>query len=355
MTSSASATKLPVRNLDVLRAIAVLCVLVSHLLAAWNVRLPGYAGEKMGRLGVLLFFVHTSLVLMSSLERQGVDRKGWAWRFYIRRAFRIYPLAIVTVLLVVVASIPEHIAVPPVAPTVVTARTLLANLALLQNLTVDPNVLGVLWSLPIEVQMYVLLPACFLVANRRLRDVILMIAAFCVVGFIVSRVEFRGVLRLSMLAYAPCFGAGVLAYHLLRRGIKPSLPAWTWPLAILAAAILVYVLDPTFAHPEPGWIPCLLLGVAVPFVREADWSLVTRIAHRVCEVSYGIYLLHEPVIWLSFVVLAGIPTLAQWLVFALLIVLLPTSAYRLIELPGIKLGQSLAQQRVPRALEVGAP
>jgi peptidoglycan/LPS O-acetylase OafA/YrhL len=348
-------TKLPARNLDVLRATAVLCVLVSHLLAAWNVRLPGYGGEKMGRLGVLLFFVHTSLVLMSSLERQGVRREGWVWRFYLRRAFRIYPLAIVTVLLVVLCSIPEHIAIPAVAPTAVTLRTLVSNLALVQNLTVDPNVLGVLWSLPVEVQMYLLLPACFLVANRRLRDVILMLVAFCVVGLLVSRVEFRGVLRLSMLAYAPCFGAGVLAYHLLKRGIRPSLSAWTWPLVIAGVAALVYLFDPTFAHPEPGWIPCLLLGVAVPFVREANASIFTRLAQRVCEVSYGIYLLHEPVIWFSFVVLHAIPAVAQWLLFGVLIVALPTLAYRFIELPGIKLGQSLAHQRASRVVEVGAP
>jgi len=54
-------------NLDVLRAIAVLMVFFYHLLEY------GYFSERrvnrLGQFGVLIFFVHTSLVLMMSMER----------------------------------------------------------------------------------------------------------------------------------------------------------------------------------------------------------------------------------------------------------------------------------------------
>ncbi len=87
-------------NLDVLRSTAVLLVLVSHvimatghlddpLLKAWGLR-------QVAQLGVLLFFIHTSLVLMMSLRRLEAAPNMVA-RFYIRRVFRIYPLAIVTI------------------------------------------------------------------------------------------------------------------------------------------------------------------------------------------------------------------------------------------------------------------
>ena len=62
-----SGTKLPERNLDLLRAAAVLAVIGWHLL--WSQQLP--AAAWLGRVGVLAFFVHTALVLMASIERGG--------------------------------------------------------------------------------------------------------------------------------------------------------------------------------------------------------------------------------------------------------------------------------------------
>ena len=78
---------------------------------------------KLGRFGVLLFFVHTALVLMSSIERQGTHRAGWVRAFYVRRALRIYPLAVVTILLVAACAVPVELLQPPVGPTAITVRT----------------------------------------------------------------------------------------------------------------------------------------------------------------------------------------------------------------------------------------
>src|SRR2546422_2702571 len=88
-------------NLDVLRAMAVFIVLVTHLL---QVLFPySYAlslFRALGRFGVLIFFVHTSLVLMMSMERLNLSGKTLFAGFYVRRAFRIYPLSIATVVIV---------------------------------------------------------------------------------------------------------------------------------------------------------------------------------------------------------------------------------------------------------------
>ena len=88
-------------NLDILRAIAVLTVVVDHLVP--TLRFHGYEVPHLvqlltlhiGNAGVLAFFVHNSLVLMYSLERAGgAGRGAWFWRFYLRRGLRIYPLAL---------------------------------------------------------------------------------------------------------------------------------------------------------------------------------------------------------------------------------------------------------------------
>src|SRR4051794_40660052 len=93
-------------NLDILRVVAILLVLAYHM---------DYAPAELGRLGVLLFFVHTCVVLMMSLERHGAD----AVKFYVRRAFRIYPLSVVLIAVVVIFHLPptNYPGVHFVAPT----------------------------------------------------------------------------------------------------------------------------------------------------------------------------------------------------------------------------------------------
>lgn len=82
----------PSPNLDLLRAVAVLLVLLDHLL---ETSARGRSTDfhpwdwALGRMGVLLFFVHTSYVLMQSLERHEAKGESLWFGFYIRRAFRI--------------------------------------------------------------------------------------------------------------------------------------------------------------------------------------------------------------------------------------------------------------------------
>jgi peptidoglycan/LPS O-acetylase OafA/YrhL len=85
------------RNLDFLRASAVSFVLSAHLLAFHN-RLAGFS-HHLGLYGVLLFFIHTSLVLLDSLRRQAEKTrdKGLFAGFVTRRVFRIYPASIAVV------------------------------------------------------------------------------------------------------------------------------------------------------------------------------------------------------------------------------------------------------------------
>lgn len=336
-------TALPERNLDVLRAIAVLLVLADHVLTVWDVYPHPITRWDLGRMGVLLFFVHTSLVLMGSLERGG-RRSSWIRAFYLRRAFRIYPLAIAAVLLAVLLGMPAGVAsrgvagripAPPVA-------TLAANLTLTQNIVGKPDVLSVLWSLPLEVQMYVALPVCFLVGRRGVGAAAAALGGAALLGAGVRFSRLPGMWRLSVLAFAPCFLSGVLAYAMLAAGVRPRLPAWTWAFVLAACVPAFLLLAPDPGSPERGWLFCVAVGCAIPLVRNLGESRCTRIAKVVCTYSYGIYLLHEPVLRLSFAELRGAPLVLQWTVCLALLVGVPAAAYRLIERPGILLGTRLA-------------
>jgi len=79
-------------NLDFLRSVAVMSVFVAHLM---DTALNDWSVGSLGRFGVVVFFVHTSLVLMGSLHRLEKTAKSdtsLVLAFWIRRFFRIYPL-----------------------------------------------------------------------------------------------------------------------------------------------------------------------------------------------------------------------------------------------------------------------
>jgi peptidoglycan/LPS O-acetylase OafA/YrhL len=353
-----SFTKLPERNLDVLRAVAVLCVLADHVAIAATA--PGNVSWGwVGRAGVLIFFVHTALVLMGSLERSGGMRPGWISRFYVRRAWRIYPLAVATIVMVLALNIPEHTVhagYPAPLYHGPDNGTIVSNMLLIQNLVAKGNVNGVLWTLPIEVQMYIALPLCFLIARRSVRAVLLLAFAG-MLGAFAWRAELPipGLWRLSMLVFVPCFMGGVLAYALLRRSPLPRLSAG---LTFLAVGVIMAAFFAVRSHYEsfaPQWAFCLALGVIISKGREIASSVFSRAAHVIAKYSYGIYLLHLPALWIALVAFGGAPQLVQWLLFAVLMVALPWAAFHLIEHPGIALAQRLLHQRMPQQTPVGAP
>jgi peptidoglycan/LPS O-acetylase OafA/YrhL len=327
-------------NLDLLRAVAVLCVFASHLLGAFQNETFG----SLGRFGVILFFVHTSLVLMESLERlnttSGSDSR-LVQAFWLRRAFRIYPLAILFVVLAAAFRI-------PVAPgqlyTWIGTKAFLANLALAQNLTYSPDILGPLWSLPLEVQMYVLLPfAYFAIRGRRHYRSILLWILSVILALTLPRLS----ARLSVFIFAPCFTSGIVAYDLIRSRQRTwKLPAWTWPIGIVLLILLFGPHDNInlYVKIQRAWAISLALGVFYANVHELPTGLPQRIAHWIAEHSYGIYLSHIVIIWFAIDRMHAAPLWARILVLATGAIAIPALLYVSIEQPLILAGHHVARR-----------
>jgi len=341
----------PEANLDLLRSLAVLAVMVDHLVPTWR-----YCGLRVsdwwqlltahiGQAGVIAFFVHTSLVLMESLQRlSGGEplRRGTVLRFYLRRFLRIYPLALVCITLVVVLDLPAvtwREALPP------TPQVVLANQWLVQNLVTGRSVLGPLWSLPYEVQMYVVLPALYLLATtaRGPRWLGVLLGA-AVLGALVLG-EFTGG-RLNMAAYLPCFLCGVICFVLRQRVRLPQWPSGGW-IAALAGLFGGYAwLHWGAGKPSAvaGWCFALLLSLAILLFADSRRPRLNRCTQWIARYSYGLYLLHVPVLWLVF---------HRWRLQSLpvgLLVYLGVStaaaviAFHLVEAPMVALGQRLTQR-----------
>jgi peptidoglycan/LPS O-acetylase OafA/YrhL len=325
-------------NLDLLRARAVSTVLLDHLVPTLS-RYTGYADPAVlrftvhiGYTGVMAFFVHTSLVLMDSLARLHRQSTRVAWRFYVRRCFRLYPLVAFSILLILLLHIPGNTWSDPEP---VTLKEVVSNLLLVQNLWVKKDVLGPLWSLPYEAQMYLVFPALFLLTRRRWATAWIAALFAAAVALGVALWVYTG--RENAAEFVPCFLSGILCYT-LRHRIRPVLPAVLWPAFVVGWIVAFCSITTQY---WTAWVFCLGLGLAINLFHESRLPVLNFAAERIALYSYGMYLLHVPVLYLIFEWL-GVEN--PWVAAALEFLLSLTAAaitFHLIERPCIELGRRL--------------
>src|SRR6266851_923098 len=330
------------RNLDVLRAMAVLSVLFAHSTAVMTFgsdALRSTVEVRIGRFGVLLFFVHTALVLMMSMQRNSSIS-----RFYIQRIFRIYPLSLFLVAMVLIFHIPPS---PPKTCAWPHPTRIVENVLLVQNfvLPVDYSVALVIannslsspmWSLPFEIQMYALLPAVFCFVRKHGKDGAVVLLVASIVMAVVERSLFPT--RSWLMEFFPCFIAGALAFSMLDR--KPRLSGSLWPFAICAVAVACFALGMSSIA---QWGACIMIGASIPFFREMEDGYVSRAAFIVAKYSYGIYLVHVPLRWLFFDHI-HLSTSLSWTAFLFSVPALSVLLYHAIEAPMIQRGRRITDR-----------
>jgi peptidoglycan/LPS O-acetylase OafA/YrhL len=175
--------------LDALRGFAALCVVFDHgtTLLLLPVRTYLYHWFNLGQYGVFVFFLVSGYIVPASLERKGSVRGFW-----ISRAFRLYPMFVIAVVLALVAS-----ATGRGSYTTAGAHPLAAVLSwllMLQNLNTGLNVPVVTWTLSYEMVFYLLLAALFSWGVHRR-------SGWYATAFAVGAVALGGVLPMSALAH----------------------------------------------------------------------------------------------------------------------------------------------------------
>ncbi|WP_395403796.1 acyltransferase family protein [Pseudoduganella sp. UC29_106] len=314
-------------NLDLLRAVAVLFVLVSHTITVVTGKMT-LDLHRWGQLGVVLFFVHTALVLMQSLERQQLTGSTMFKRFYVQRIFRIYPLAIVFITSIFILGSKQW-----------TPFAMFSNLTLTQNLFYVGYASGVLWSLPLEVQMYICLPILYIFFRNRPVSWLLVLWVLSVpVAYAVPFISGR----INMLEFVPCFLGGVIAWRM--QGHE-KLPGWAWPPLLAVCCIAFFYLADPWNNDYGRWVVCLVVGLIIPQVRQLKQASLNAFSKTVAKYSYGIYLFHYPLLEFAFETLADRPYAVQWGVFLISVTGIPFVAYHLIEHPMIKLGHAWTERK----------
>jgi peptidoglycan/LPS O-acetylase OafA/YrhL len=331
--------------LDIARGFAALLVVLEHGLGQC---MPGYldwslSHINLGQVGVLLFFTISGFIIPASL-RAGQSQA----RFWLRRCCRLFPLYWTTIALTWLFT--WLTGRPPCEVTLEQPGVWLANLTMLQGFLGAPHVLGVFWTLHVEVIIYLTCSALFALRllDRPDRLLWLMLTYYLVEGAILWPVVRGKAFHAGRMFYymAPLLGATLetwLAGRITTRSLVMLLTFLIFgPTAIFAANMSRLTLWKWLGNWSVAYGIFALLLMARHKLRAGFLALMGRI-------SYSIYLLHTLV--LALLITAHCP---RWLLLPVLVVAsigLSALTYRWIEDPGIRLGRRLEKWWItsPRA------
>lgn len=280
-------------NFDALRLIAAMAVLVSHqfMLTVREQPMP-YAGIPLGTYAVYAFFAISGYLVTQSW----LHDPSW-WRFSARRFLRIAPGYAVV------------IAVVPLALWAIDRTDFTGNPHGIVN--------GSLWTIPLEVQCYVLL--LILCAASSLGPVAFA-ALSLLIGHDTPLAEFSGFFAVGTL---------LAAYPRLMR----------WRLAVVLAGMAL------LAAGQTHYGTVLVLTPLVLWIGTASWP-VLRDAGRYGDVSYGTYLYAFPVQQFVILWLGRDAPFASLLSLSIAVTLVVAwLSWRLVERPALRLKPSGVGER----------
>ena len=331
----------------VLRGIAALLVVWWH---TWGyaVGIPSLAFLYIpGRLSVFLFFIISGYVISAGFADGRYGGTGAAFRvFWRNRVLRIYPLF----LAVTVASL-----------AILGARGLLPNLdaafvarqLLMLQWWHDYTLVGVFWTLGVELQFYIVVPLLFAVQWMRGPNLWMGLAVYSVLlAYPVAAHAWFGASwdNRTVLGNLMHFQAGVLLLH-VRRGIDaraaargagiPLISGAVGVLALLGASFIYHRL-PALFWPGLGLLLVDAGGVALLVAhrfleaRRIGLTPITRALSLLGVLSYGLYAWHGLVLtYFPWFLDRFLPTLGVSLALAAV-------GYVLVERPCLRLKRPAA-------------
>jgi peptidoglycan/LPS O-acetylase OafA/YrhL len=312
--------------LDGWRGIAIVLVLVAHFKAAFH----GDHSLNLGGHGVQIFFVLSGYLITTQIARKDrINLKS----FYIRRAFRILPPALLYLLTLVMLTsfTPFRVAGSDVWACLFFFRNYLGE-------TVANTCTLHFWSLSLEEQFYLFWPALLLLLGRKR-------ALYAAVGLAVAVAVFRfenwsyygeglRVLRTEVRADGLLIGCALalsLNYLPFRQWVQKAGMWLFWP------ALAVFVIDVSafgeYISLNESIAIAVMLGVTslrpeTPIGRALDWDFLKTTG----VLSYSIY------IW------QGLFLRPNWGGFwPILLMSAVFISYFVVEQPARKLGRRLAE------------
>lgn len=333
MRSDKTAPRSRNASIDGLRGLAALLVVYTHQEA-----LPySFPLGDTGRIGVLLFFIISGYCIFLAVNKYPRQRLK---TFLTKRFFRLYPAYWISILGALAVYGGKY-----------DLPTVLYNFTMVQYMFSAPDILGVYWTLFIEIIFYgvVSILILFRMAGRR--------------AVVVK--TFYGFLAFTTLAAAVRYGTswdlpfghalfmttflfgGVMYFNAeaARPLVNTLMHGVVFLVAILLISALVYN-DPSTAQGELGSYDTMshfgsyLIAILLFFVGTLFLRVETRVTSYLGAISYCIYLFH-PIVLAALAPLVSEPSVGSAILALCLIVLTAAMVHHTVEKPLIRLGQMI--------------
>jgi len=287
-------------EIDGLRAIAVLAVLIFHINPAY---LPG------GFIGVDIFFVISGFLIMGIIRKQVQEDTFSYSEFYARRIKRLLPLFFSVVIFCLIVGyfllLPDTFRL--LARDLVASNVFLANVisAISGNYFESDNLRPTLhfWSLAVEEQFYFLMPTLFILLYRYLRKYTVAIFVLLLIASLFLSEILSSDPRYSAFSYflLPTRAWELLAGCLLAL-VKPTFISKHSTMSSIIGIILILIglitINEDSVFPGLIAIPPILGSVLLIGSRP---NIVSRLLSTkpfliIGKASYSIYMWHWPII-----------------------------------------------------------
>ncbi|AAX87447.1 acyltransferase family protein [Haemophilus influenzae] len=297
-------------EIDGLRAIAVISVIIYHLNENW---LSG------GFLGVDIFFVISGFLITGIIITEIQQNSFSLKQFYTRRIKRIYPAFITVMALVsfIASVIFIYNDFNKLRKTIELAIAFLSNfyLGLTQgyfDLSANENPVLHIWSLAVEEQYYLIFPLILILAYKKFREIkvlfiitlilffILLATSFIPANFYKEVLHQPNIYYLSNLRFPELLVGSLLAiYHNLSASKQASKQASN-VIAILSTLLLfscLFLMNNDIAY-IPGItliLPCIFTALIIHTTSQNNiikLCLSNKVIVFIGKISYSLYLYH---------------------------------------------------------------
>ncbi|MGB7244365.1 MAG: acyltransferase [Sulfitobacter sp.] len=333
-----------------LRAIAATMVVVIHTGAFADLGALGQAITGAGKYGVDIFFVISGFTIAKTFT------EAKDYRSYLtRRIMRIVPLYWLIISIAMILWISGVFSLPYWMQELGSQPDLynfIMHLSLISYLDyrVANSLLGVEWSIPIEVFWYVCLPPLIYFGRTIPRTIGMIVALLILTALFtyVSKALFgtSQPIKWSPVAFGHLFFVGVISYH-LRERFKSN--ASQRPMIWISGAVALFALAIVVDFSGRSEVLALSTAALIVWVTpaRARWITVPLTARPMLflgSISYSIYLIHVLVLHILDDV-ATLPAsgISRFAVVYGITVALSTVTYLLVEKPTNQVGRRMVE------------